>query len=149
MAAATLEVVIAGGGFTVIVTVAIFVESETEVAVTVAVMVEAPLVGATYETEVAVALVSVPPPFTVHITPAFLESFAMLAEMARLWLWSMAFVVGVTETEIVCGAGVLAPPPHATKESRKAKAMAGTHTKRCSFIRVISVDSSRTEPRPK
>ncbi len=74
-----------GVGATAIVVDADLLVSATEVAVIVAVTVEAPEDGALYVTDVVVAFVNVPPPETAHVTPRLLESLATVAENVICW----------------------------------------------------------------
>lgn len=79
VAPASVLVVIDGAAGTVRVTEELLVESATEVAVTVMVWDEAVAAGAVYVVEVVVDPPSVPPPLTVHVTPAEFLSLVTLA----------------------------------------------------------------------
>lgn len=69
---------------TLICNVADFVESVIEVAVTVAVSAAGTDAGVLYVADVVVWLVNVPPPETLHATPAFFASFATEAVIATV-----------------------------------------------------------------
>jgi hypothetical protein len=77
-------VVIAGKGATLICKVAIFVASETDVAVTVALKTVVTEAGASYVAEAVLVLVSVPPPETAQVTPAVFGSCATAAVMGTV-----------------------------------------------------------------
>lgn len=64
--------------------VAIFVASETEVAVMVAVNAVVTLAGASYVAEVVEVLASVPPPETAQVTPAVFGSCLTVAVMGTV-----------------------------------------------------------------
>ncbi len=77
--------VTAGSGLTLICKLADFVESLTEVAVTVAVNAVVTDAGAWYVAEVVVGVpLNEPPPETLHVTPAPFESCATAAVIARV-----------------------------------------------------------------
>ena len=81
MAAGIDVVLTAGSGFTLICKVEDFVVSEIDVAVMIAVNALVTDAGALYVAEVVVCPLSVPPPETPHVTPAFFESFVTEALM--------------------------------------------------------------------
>ena len=74
----------AGSGATLICKAAVFVASDTEVAVTVAVNAAVTEAGALYVAAAVVVLVSVPPPETAQVTPAVLASFLTVAVMGTV-----------------------------------------------------------------
>jgi hypothetical protein len=76
--------VIVGGGLTLICTLADFVGSVIEVAVTVAVNALVTEAGAVKVADVVVWALSVPPPETLHCTPALFESFVTDAVRERV-----------------------------------------------------------------
>jgi glycerol kinase len=81
VAVGKVVVVMVGGGLTLTCTVADFVASVIEVAVTVAVNTVVTEAGALYVTEVVVWALSVPPPETPHWTPALFASPVTVAVM--------------------------------------------------------------------
>jgi hypothetical protein len=84
VAAARDNIVTAGRGLTLICRVADFVVSVTDVAVTVAVKGLVTEAGVLYVAVDVLCAVNVPPPLTVHCTPAPLLSWARVAVIATV-----------------------------------------------------------------
>src|SRR5450631_1292905 len=101
-------VVTAGFAGTVIVAVPVLVASDTEVAVTVTVTAVLEAAGAVKVAPLVVVFERVPPPLTLHETPAAFLSFVTVALSVIAFVASTVVADAVTATLTVAGA--LVPP---------------------------------------
>jgi hypothetical protein len=105
------ETEIGGGGVIVSVNEPDFVGSATAVAVTVAVILLATMVGASYSTDVLVCLARVPTPVSAHVTPLLDGSFATTAVMVTDCPCPIVCVFPAAKLTEITGGGVPIPEP--------------------------------------